>query len=426
MNRNRRRFLKGLAATSTAMAAGPLINACSYGNRGRVVIVGGGFGGATCAKYLRRLNPVLEVTLVEPKSRYVTCPFSNLVLGGLESMDTLVQDYRALADQHGVRVIHDRVRIIESDTDHVRLAGGERLPYDRLVLSPGISFMWNAPEGYTPEVIEQMPHAWEAGRQTEILRDQIRAMPDGGVVGISIPPKPFRCPPGPYERASLIAHCLKQHKPRAKLLLLDGNETFSKQDVFEESWARLYPGMIERLRVTDYGGVTRVDPATNTLYTETDSYQVDVANVIPSQQAGQIAVDSGLADRKGWCSIQPHTFESALRPNIHIIGDAIVADPIPKSASAANSQAKHCALAVAALLAGGVPPKPSFHNTCYSIVAPGYGFSVSGIYEVRNNRIHAIPEAGGVSPLAAPLSVRQDEAGYAHGWYVSITADSFH
>lgn len=425
MDKRRRQILKAMAAAGMSVAASPLLADCKCLGGGRVVIVGGGFGGATCAKYLRRLNPKIEVLLVEPNKQYATCPFSNLVLGGMESMDDLVYGYETLESEHGVRVIHDSAIGIDTDIQVIKLANGSWLTYDRAVFSPGISFIWNAPAGYTEEVAEHMPHAWKAGRQTEILRDQLRAMPDGGVVGISVPPKPFRCPPGPYERACMIAHYLKRHKPRSKILILDGNETFSKQDVFEEAWATLYPGMIERIGVSGYGGVTRVDPVTNTLYTETGSHRVDVANVIPSQQAGRIALDIGLANNEGWCPIRPETFESALVPKVHVIGDASVAYPIPKSASAANSEAKLCALAITALLADETPPPASFHNTCYSIAAPDYGFSVNGIYDVRDGKINAIDKAGGVSPLAAPRTVRAKEAEYAHGWYASITAEAF-
>ncbi len=425
MDRRRRQVLKGLAATGLGLAASPLLAECKCLGGGRVVIVGGGFGGATCAKYLRRLNPKIEVLLVEPDRRYATCPFSNLVLGGLESLDKLVFDYGALERDHGVRVIHDSAVGIDTDVQVVKLAGGAWLTYDRAVFSPGISFIWNAPEGYTADTAERMPHAWKAGRQTELLRDQLRAMPDGGVVGLSVPPKPFRCPPGPYERASLMAHYLKQHKPRSKILILDGNEGFSKRDLFEEAWAKFYPGMIERIGVSGYGGVTRVDAASHTLFTETDQHRVDVANVIPSQQAGRIAQDIGLANNDGWCDVDPATFESTEVDKVHVIGDASVAYPIPKSASAANSQAKLCALAIVALLADERPPAPSFHNTCYSIAAPDYGFSVNGMYEVRDNHIHPIDRAGGVSPLAASAEVRKREADYARGWYASVTQEAF-
>lgn len=425
MNSQRRRLLQTLAALGVSVTAAPLFADCKCLGGGRVVIVGGGYGGATCARYLRQLNPKIEVLLVEPNARYTSCPFSNLMLAGIEPLPGLIHDYRPLQDDYGVRVIHERAVGIDTDIQVVKLASGAWLTYDRAVFSPGVSFMWDSPAGYTRDSVTAMPHAWKAGEQTRILRDQLRAMNDGGVVAIAVPPKPFRCPPGPYERASLIAWYLKQHKPRSKMLILDGNETFSKQDVFEECWAQLYPGMIERIGVSGYGAVTRVDPATNTLFTETDRHRVDVANVIPSQQAGRIAVDIGLADASGWCPIKPDTFESALVEKVHVIGDASIAYPIPKSASAANSEAKLCALAIVALLADEAPPPASLHNTCYSMAAPDYGFSVNGIYDVRDGKINTIDRAGGVSPLAAPASLRKKEARYARDWYDSIVRDSF-
>lgn len=424
MDKQRRRFLQIMAAAGFTAAASPLLAECKCLGGGRVVIVGGGFGGATCARYLRRLNPKIEVLLVEPSQRYVTCPFSNLALVGLESMSNLICDYKAL-QKDGVQLIHDRAVGLDSDIRVVKLASGAGLTYDRVVFSPGISFLWNAPQGYTPETAQTMPHAWKAGHQTEILRDQLHAMKDGGVVAIAVPPKPFRCPPGPYERASLMAWYLKHHKPRSKILILDGNETFSKQGLFEQCWEDRYPGMIERIGVSGYGAVTRVDASSNTLYTETDRYRVDVANVIPSQQAGQIALDLGLANDDGWCPIQPGTFESERIEKAHVIGDSSIAYPLPKSASAANSEAKLCAIAIVALLAGEQPPPPSLHNTCYSVAAPDYGFSVNGIYNVRAGQINAVDHAGGLSPLAASPQLRRQEADYAHGWYDSITRDSF-
>lgn len=423
-DRRRRRFLQGMAATGMTMAAAPLFGGCDCGS-GRVVIIGGGFGGATCARYLRRLNPQLEVILVEPKRQYTTCPMSNLAIAGLRRMDSLVHDYDALKNKYGVRIFHDRAIAIDADIRIVRLAEGPWLTYDRLIVAPGISFIWNSPAGYTPEVAAHMPHAWNAGPQMRILHDQLRAMPDGGVVAIAVPPSPFRCPPGPYERASLIAHYLQQHKPRSKLLILDGNEFFSKQDIFEEAWAVLHPDRIERIPVSGYGAVTRVDAKTNTLHTETEHYRVDVANVIPSQRAGSIAVVSGLVDDKGWCPIDANTFESTLIPRIHVIGDATIAYPMPKSATSANSQAKLCALAVTALLNDEAPPPASLHNTCYSFAAPDYAFSINGIYKASDGKIVATPDGGGVSPLAASAEYRAREAVYAQDWYRSIIKDSF-
>lgn len=425
MNRQRRRLLQALAATGLLGRLPQVQATCACSEAGRVVIVGGGFAGATCAKYLRYLNPQIEVILIEPKQDYYTCPFSNLVLAGMRALPSLRQSYTALSKNYGIQVIHASVTAIEADVRLIQVNNEAWLAYDRLVVAPGISMLWNAPEGYDESAAEHMPHAWAAGAQTRLLSDQLQAMPENGVVAISVPPRPFRCPPGPYERACLIAHYLKQHKPRAKLLLLDANETFSKQDVFEEAWSVLYPGMIERIGVSGYGGVTRVDARSNTLFTETDRYKVNVANVIPSQQAGQIAVQSGLVDESGWCPIDPSTFKSILAPDIHVLGDACIADPIPKSATAANSQAKFAALVIAAELAGETPPLPSLHNTCYSIAAPEYAFSVTGMYSAESGVIKANARAAAVSPLAAGNDLRKAEYRYAQSWYDSIMRDSF-
>lgn len=393
--------------------------------RARIVIIGGGFAGATCARYLRRLDPSLQITLLEPNPNYIACPFSNLVLANLASMDILKRDYRALEQRYGVQVVHDRAEDIDAVRRRIRLKGGMQLEYDRLVVAPGIRMLPDSPAGYDAAAMRRMPHAWEAGEQTRILRDQLAAMPDGGTFAIAVPPKLFRCPPGPYERASLIAWYLKQRKPRSKVLILDGNEKFSKQDLFEEAWALLYPGLIERVPFSGYGAVVRVDAGRNALYTEAAEYRVAVANVIPSQSAGEIAIAAGLADATGWCPVDPHTLESTLVSGVHVLGDASIAGPIPKSASAANSQAKICALAIAALLYGETPPPALYHNTCYSLVAPDYAISISGIYRAQRGEIVAVEGAGGLSPLEAPPKVRVRESEYARGWFASILADSF-
>src|SRR4030095_1832356 len=250
---------------------------------------------------------------------------------------------------------------------------GTRLPYDRLILAPGIDIRWGALPGYDEAAAARMPHAWRAGEQTLLLRRQLEAMPDGGLVVISAPANPFRCPPGPYERASLIAHYLKAQKPHSKLIVLDAKDAFSKQRLFQAAWAELYPGLLEWVPLSKGGNVTSVDAATRTLVTDFGKHQAKVANVIPPQKAGRIAEVAGVADRSGWCPIDPVTFESKLQPGIHIIGDAAIAGAMPKSAFAANSQAKVCAAAVATLLAGGMPPSPKLINTCYSLVAPRHG-----------------------------------------------------
>ncbi|MFQ5661119.1 MAG: FCSD flavin-binding domain-containing protein [Gammaproteobacteria bacterium] len=426
MDKQRRRFIRSIAGTGAVLVSGlPLLTGCGRKAHARVVVIGGGYAGATCAKYIRKLDAGIEVTLIEPKPYYMTCPFSNLVIGGIETLEFIRHDYRPLQRNYGVNVVHARAASIDADKQSVQLQDGRRLGYDRLIVAPGISFKWGSPQGYDEQAARDMPHAWQAGAQTQRLRRQLLEMDNGGVVAIAVPLKPFRCPPGPYERASLIAYYLKQHKPRCKVLILDANEKFSKQAVFLEAWEALYPGMIERISVLDGGTVLRVEPKTRTLFTELDEYKVAVANVIPAQRAGLIAMQSDLVDQTGWCPVHQDTFESLRVGNVHVLGDSCYAGAMPKSASSANSQAKLCSLAVVTLLNGEGPPEPVYHNTCYSLVRPGYAFSVTAMYRYRDGQITAVTGAGGVSPVQAPRKVREREAGDAYDWYASINADSF-
>jgi NADPH-dependent 2,4-dienoyl-CoA reductase/sulfur reductase-like enzyme len=307
----------------------------------------------------------------------------------------------------------------------VGLADGARLPYDRLVLAPGIDIRWGALAGYDEAAAARMPHAWRAGEQTTLLRRQLEAMPDGGLVVISAPANPFRCPPGPYERASLIAHFLKARKPRSKLIVLDAKDAFSKQRLFQAAWAELYPGLLEWVPLSKGGQVTSVEASSLTLVTDFARHQAAVANVIPPQKAGRIAEAAGVADRTGWCPVDPGTFESRLQPGIHVIGDAAIAGAMPKSAFAANSQAKACAAAVVRLLAGGTPSTPKLINTCYSLVAPDYGISVAGVYTPSGGQLADVPGAGGLSPAEAPRATRAAEAVLAEAWFRTITAEAF-
>jgi NADPH-dependent 2,4-dienoyl-CoA reductase/sulfur reductase-like enzyme len=270
-----------------------------------------------------------------------------------------------------------------------------------------------------------MPHAWRAGEQTLLLRRQLEAMPDGGLVVISAPANPFRCPPGPYERASLIAHYLKTKKPKSKLIVLDAKDTFSKQRLFQSAWAELYGGLLEWVSLSKGGKVVSVDPATRTLVTDFTRHKADVANVIPPQKAGRIADVAGVTDRSGWCPIDPATFESRLVPGIHVIGDAAIAGAMPKSAFAANSQAKTCAAVVARLVTGGAPAVPKLINTCYSLVAPDYGISVAGVYVPSGGQLAEVPGSGGVSPGEAPRATRATEAVLAEAWFRTITTEVF-
>jgi len=418
---NRREFVGGAAAAVTALAF-PLPAFAQAAPR--VVVIGGGFGGASCARALKQTEPKIQVTLVEQDRTFVACPFSNNVIAGLRSIEAQQFGYDKVASS-GVTVAAQAATGVDAAARTVRLADGTTLSYDRLVLSPGVDLRFDALTGYDEAAAQKMPHAWKAGEQTLLLRRQLEAMDDGGLVVIAAPANPYRCPPGPYERACLIAHYLKTKKPRSKLLILDAKDTFSKQRLFQNAWKELYPGMIEWVSLSQGGKVNAVDAATNTLITDFGNHTAKVANVIPPQRAGRIAALAGAADNTGWCAIDPVTFESKSAPNIHVIGDACIGGGMPKSAFSANAQAKACASAVATLLAGGSPAAPKLINTCYSLAAPDYGFSVAGVYAPKNGLLADVEGAGGVSPADTPREFRAREADYAQSWYATITAEVF-
>lgn len=384
----------------------------------RVVVVGGGYGGATAARTLHEAG--LDTTLVEANREYVSCPFSNHHVAGLRGMDEQRFGYSKFA---GIRVIHARATAVDGQKRTVTV-DGTPLPYDRLLLSPGVDLRPGGLPGYGPELEGRFPHAWKAGPQTVLLRQQLQAMPDNGTVVMSIPPNPYRCPPGPYERASLVAHYLRTHKPRAKLLVLDSKDAFSKQRLFQAAWAALYPETLEWVGLSGGGRVTSMDPD-GTLQTEFGAHTGDVVNPIPPQQAGAIAHAAGVADRTGWCPVDPQTFESRLMPGVHVIGDAAIMGAMPKSAFSAGAQAKVCAAAIVALLNDRTPDEPRMINTCYSLVAPGYGISVAGVYRPVSGQLTDIEGAGGTSPLDAPAETRALEAGYGEAWYKTATAEAF-
>lgn len=416
----RRRLLEMTGATAvTALAAPAVVQAAGP----RVVVVGGGFGGATAARYLRIGDPRLQVTLVESNPSYVSCPLSALVIAGERDMAAITHDYDRLARNHGVVMARDTAVAVDPVRHTVTLGGGTVLRYDRLVLAPGIALRYDAVAGYSEAASTVMPHAWKAGEQTLLLRRQIEAMDDGGVVIIAPPDNPYRCPPGPYERASLIAWYLKRHKPRSKILILDAKDQFSKQALFQAAWERLYPGMIEWLAGATGGRILRADPAAMTLETEFGPERGDVINLIPPQQAGRIARLAGCTDARGWCPVDPVSFESRLQPDIHVVGDAAMAAPMPKAATAANSQAKVAAAAVVALLQGGTPGAPSLASTCYSLLAPDAAVSVTGVYDVIVKGMREV--AGGISALEASSEERRREAEYASGWYQGIIKDTY-
>jgi sulfide dehydrogenase [flavocytochrome c] flavoprotein chain len=416
----RRDVARGLAASATSLAL-----ACPSLAQGaaRVVMIGGGFGGASCARVLRQLDPKLQVTLIEPKTFYFACPFSNETIAGLREFEAQQFSYDRVAAE-GVSVVAQTAVKVDAQARTVGLADGTLLGYDRLVLSPGISMRFDALPGYDEAAAIKMPHAWIAGEQTLLLRRQLEAMDDGGTVVLAVPAAPLRCPPAPYERASLIAHYLKSKKPRSKILILDAKDGFSQQRLFEKAWQELYPDMIERIALSQGGRVTSVEPATNSIVTDFGNYTADVANVIPPQKAGRIAEIAGAADHTGWCPIDPVTFQSKLVANIHVIGDACIAGAIPKSASAANAQARACAGAVVSLLAGKMPEPPRLTGACFNTVAPGYAFSLTGVYAPKDGLFNEV-EGGSTSPLDASREVRAQEAETALNWFSTITADTF-
>ncbi len=416
----------GLAGCQTASAPGSPMAAPAKAAP-RVVVIGGGFGGATCAKYLRLYDATLNVTLVEQNARYVTCPGSNWVFAGMRTIDELTLTYAALRDKHGVNVVTDRVVGVDVDKRLVTLASGKTVAYDRLVMSPGIDFRWGDIEGYDDAATQIMPHAWKAGPQTALLLKQLQAMPDGGTFIMSAPPMPFRCPPGPPERVSMIAHYFKTQKPKSKILILDSKDNFSKQALFTQAWDQLYPNMIEWVPATGGGKAVRVDTRSLTVHTANGgSHKGSVVNVIPAQRAPQLAADTGLTNAGGWCPVNQLTFESTQAANIHVIGDASIAGALPKSGHTANNIAKMTAAAIVSLFRGVPVPTPSHVNTCYSLVAPDYGISIAGVYRLgEDGQLQGVKGAGGLSPSDASMQQRSQEAGYAQGWHKSIVADSF-
>ena len=413
----RRQLLLGAAG----LAAPAILRA--QGANARVVVVGGGFGGATVARYLRAWAPRVQVTLVEPAERFVTCPFSNHYLAGLRSWDSISHGYDGLRAA-GVQVIHARAEDVDGQRRSLRLHTGQELPWDRLVLSPGVDMRWGALEGYDEAAAELAPHAWKAGAQTQLLRRQLQAMPDGGVFVMVIPDNPFRCPPGPYERASLVAHYLRQHKPRSKVLLLDAKNNCSKKALFLQGWKALYGDLIEWVSLAQDGQVVRVDAAALEVETVFGTrHRADVLNVIPPQKAGRIAERAGVTDASGWAPVRGEDLASPLVDGIHVLGDAALAGPIPKSGFAANNQGKVVAAALAAALSGQPAPTAWYANTCYSLLAPGYGISVAGVYRAQQGRLIDLPHSVGVSPLDAPPAHRAAEADHGAAWYAAISAD---
>jgi sulfide dehydrogenase [flavocytochrome c] flavoprotein chain len=430
MTLDRRSFIKILGSASGVALAGcagaPAVSSGSSGElmaktSRRVVVIGGGYGGTIAAKYIRMLDKSIEVVLVERNDHFVSCPFSNLYIAGIiKDLSPLTIKYDKLAANHGIKVVQAEVTAIDAAAHTVVTSKGT-LKYDRLVVSPGIDFRLDEMKGYDAAAMEVMPHAWKAGPQSTLLRQQLEAMKDGGTVVMTVPLAPYRCPPGPYERASLIAHYLKQHKPKSKIVVLDANpDVTSKGPLFKKGWATHYA---DNLDYRPAKKVTEVDVKGKAVLIEgIDAVAGDVINVIPPQRAGHIAIATGLAgEDKKWCPVNATTFESTLHKDVHVIGDAAIAGAMPKSGYSANSEAKVCAMNIVALLNGKETTEMSGINTCYSYITEHEAISVAAVYAVKEGKIIAVPNSGGVSP--ADYSAAKMEAIYAHSWLKNILTE---
>ena len=417
---SRRELIGGIGVA--AILGTPLPAAANV--RATIPVVGGGFGGATAAGELKRLMPSARIVLIEPNESFVACPFSNLVISGDRTIGQQTFSYDGLK-RWGVEVVHALATDIDASAKRVTTSQGDIFTYDRLVLSPGIDIRWDAIEGYDQSTAEVFPHAWKAGAQTELLRDQLQAMEDGGLVVISAPAAPYRCPPGPYERASVIASYLKRQKPRSKLIVLDTKDSFSKKPLFLEAWTNRYEGVLEWRPGSEDGQLVRADAGAMTVETNFETFQPSVANIVPPQKAGAIAERSGVADATGWCPINGLTFESRLQIGIHVIGDAAIAAPMPKSAFAAHLQAKVCAHQISRLLAEMPPTETVLANTCYSFIDEDAAVSVSGVYRNADGILSEVKGAGGISPIGAPDYQRAGEAAQARDWFQTITHNTF-
>ncbi len=386
---------------------------------GRVVVIGGGYAGATAAKYLRMWSlGAIEVIVVEPNRQFVSCPLSNLVLGGSKTIDDLTFDYQLLKSNHGIQWVQDEVTAIDADSRKILMRRGE-LSYDRLIIAPGIDFIFDVLPMLQPaEAQQQVPHAWKAGWQTVNLRKQLEAMPDGGVFVMTIPPAPYRCPPGPYERAAQVASYFKQHKPKSKIIVLDANaEIVSKKGLFTKVFNEMYAGIVD---YRPNNNLVNVDVASKTVTTEFEVVKADVLNVIPPQRAGKPAQMAQLNNvDKRWCEVDFLTYESKLAANVHVIGDAVSA-ALPKSAHMATNQAKICANAIVQLIAGALPdPAPVFANTCYSYVNDKSAMHVANVYRYDSvKKIMVSAEGGGVS-----ASPSEQEGIFASAWARNIWTD---
>jgi sulfide dehydrogenase [flavocytochrome c] flavoprotein chain len=423
MSIQRRQFLAGFSALA---GASTLAMPSLAQGKPRVVVVGGGPGGATAAKYIAKDSAgALDVVLVEPAKQFTTCFHSNLVLGGFRSLASITHSYEKIASAYGIRMNHQMAVAVDRAARQVVLADGSRLSYDRLVLSPGIDLKYDSVPGWGQEHEELMPHAWKAGAQTSLLKQRLDAVPNGGQIVMIAPPNPYRCPPGPYERVSMMAHVLKKAgKTNSKIIIIDPKEAFSKQGLFQDAWDKLYPGQVEWMGPSIHSGLKSVDPKTNTVVTGFETYKnAALVNVIPAQFAGKIARDAALVNASGYCPIDPETMRSVVDASIYIIGDAAIAGDMPKSAFSANSQAKVAAMSVRAELTGSRAFPARYTNTCWSLVDTDNTVKVGGTYAAGEGKIKQVETF--ISKTGETADLRKQTQAENMGWYAGITADMF-
>jgi NADH dehydrogenase FAD-containing subunit len=419
---NRRTFVGSAAAGLATLYAPAVIGQA----RARVVVVGGGPGGATAAKFIAKDSQgKIDVTLVEPNESFVTCFHSNLYVGGYKKFDEITHRYDELTKKYGINHVRKGALVVKAAEKKVELADHGELAYDKLILSPGIDLKYDSVPGWGQEHEQVMPHAWKAGPQTQILRKRLDELKDGQVVVMIAPPNPYRCPPGPYERVSMMAHLLKSTgRGKCKIIVLDPKESFSKQGLFQEGWERHYPGMVEWIGPKVHDGIKSVDPKTNTVVTGFETYKdVGLVNVIPAQMAGKIARDAGLANQSGYCPIKPENMQSASDANIYILGDSSIAGDMPKSAFAANSQAKVAANVIRGELTQSRVFPPKYTNTCWSLIETDDAVKVGGAYEPKDGKIAAMETY--ISKTGETADQRKATQAENMGWYAGIVADMF-
>jgi len=412
----------GTGAAAAAALSAPAVLADGHG-KPRVVVIGGGAGGATAARYIAKDSKgEVAVTLIEPSRTYFTCFFSNLYLGGFKEIDDLGHNYGTLAAKYGINVVHDWAVDVDRDAKTVSLAGGGVLPYDKLILSPGIDFVDGAVDGWDLSAQNAMPHAYKGGSQTELLKAQVMAMPEGGTFAMVAPPNPYRCPPGPYERISMIAHRLKANNPTAKIIVADPKPKFSKMALFQEGWADHYDGMIDWIGEDFGGGDVSVDPAAMTVTIDGEETKVDVCNVIPAMKAGRIAEMAGVTDGN-WAPVNAADMSSKADADVYVLGDASQQGDMPKSGFSANSQAKVCANAVRGALTGSKVFPAKFSNTCWSLIDTNDGVKVGATYEATDEKIAKVD--GFISATGESADLRKATYEESEGWYAGITSDMF-